>query len=242
VKSLYHPEAKSTTRSAVFAIGAMIRHRKPKHVTAVASSSAPIASGSGSRSGASKTHHDSNAPSSAIIDALISQLLDHVHQGRIFDARSIVMKLNAAEKADPKNCSPNLGSVRHVMEEVLTQSQHVEDLLCELHSDDNWTLAKHKSGVTVHFRREPNSSIHTVRAATTFDHFSPKDFVRFCSLFVETELMHMWFPGHFMQPANVLSWHSKYSKVNSVFAACVVFVVDLVCFHSCIRRPLCMFR
>jgi hypothetical protein len=65
----------------------------------------------------------------------------------------------------------------------------------------------------VHFRREPNSQIHVVRAATTFDNFSPKDFVKFCSLFVETEFMHHWFPGRVMEPATVLSWHSKYSKV-----------------------------
>ncbi len=172
----------------------------------MAASSAPIDSG-----GAKSETHDSDIPSAT--DVLISQLLDHVHQGRIFDARSIVMKLYAAENEDPITCTSNLDSVRHVMEEVVAQSQHVESLLSELHSDDYWTLAKHKSGVTVHFRREPNSSIHTVRAATTFDNFSPKDFVRFCSLFVETELMHLWFPGHFMQPANLLSWHSKYSKV-----------------------------
>ena len=184
----------------------MRRHRKPKTVTVTSSSSAPI-------EGGNSITHTSNAPSSAT-DGLISQLLDHVHQGRIFDARSIVTKLYAAENEDPTHCaSRNLDSIRHIMEEVVTQSQHVESLLSELHSDDNWTLAKHKSGVTVHFRREPNSSIHTVRAATTFDNFTPKDFVRFCSLFVETELMHLWFPGHFMQPANLLSWHSKYSKV-----------------------------
>ena len=172
----------------------------------VAASSVPIDSGS-----AKSKMHDSDIPSAT--DVLISQLLDHVHQGRIFDARSTVMKLYAAENEDHITCTSNLDSVRHVMDEVITQSQHVESLLSELHSDDNWTLAKHKSGVTVHFRREPNSSIHTVRAATTFDNFSPKDFVRFCSLFVETELMHLWFPGYFLQPATLLSWHSKYSKV-----------------------------
>ena len=48
---------------------------------------------------------------------------------------------------------------------------------------------------------------------TTFANFSPKDFIRLCSLFVETELMHRWFPGGIMKPAMVLSWHSKYAKV-----------------------------
>ncbi|KAL7540131.1 hypothetical protein ACHAXR_009898 [Thalassiosira sp. AJA248-18] len=142
------------------------------------------------------------------VEELSSQLREHINQGRIFDARSIVHKLNA-ECNDPGGLKP----VRHLMDEVISQSKHVEDLLHELHSNDDWTLAKQKSGVTVHFRREQNSPIHTVRAATTFDNFSPKDFVRLCSLFVETECMHLWFPGGVMKPANLLSWHSKYSKV-----------------------------
>mmetsp|Transcript_3855 Transcript_3855/g.6941 ORF Transcript_3855/g.6941 Transcript_3855/m.6941 type:complete len:642 (+) Transcript_3855:71-1996(+) len=145
-------------------------------------------------------------------DTLISQLHDHLDQGRIFDARSTVQKLHALESKDPTS-SPKLKPVRHLMEEVVTQSDHVESLLHELHSDDDWTLAKQKSGVTVHYRREPSSPIHTVRAVTTFDNFSPKDFVRLCSLFVETECMHLWFPGGVMKKANLLSWHSKYSKV-----------------------------
>ena len=94
-------------------------------------------------------------------DTLISQLRDHLDQGRIFDARSIVKKLHALESKDPSS-SPKLEPVRHLMEEVITQSDHVESLLHELHSDDDWTLAKQKSGVTVHYRREPSSPIHTV--------------------------------------------------------------------------------
>mmetsp|Transcript_17546 Transcript_17546/g.31733 ORF Transcript_17546/g.31733 Transcript_17546/m.31733 type:complete len:664 (-) Transcript_17546:287-2278(-) len=150
------------------------------------------------------------------IDTLISQLKDHLDQGRIFDARTLVQKLRAFESSSSNDPNPTAkfdDAIQQLMEEVITQSDHVESLLHELHSDDGWMLAKDKSGVTVHYRRDPNSPIHTVRAVTTFDNFSPKDFVRFCSLFVETECMHLWFPGGVMNGANVLSWHSKYSKV-----------------------------
>ena len=164
----------------------------------------------------SATSSSSSSSSSTTIDVLVSQLQDHINQGRIFDAREVVHQLERIEKDDTSTTttsSSKLKVVQHLMDEVLVQSKHVESLLHQLHSDDDWTLAKHKSGVTVHYRKENNSSIHVVRAATTYDNFSPKDFVRFCALFVETEYMHRWFPGRFMEPATVLSWHSKYSKV-----------------------------
>jgi hypothetical protein len=158
----------------------------------------------------------SSSSSSTTIDVLISQLKDHINQGRIFDAREIVHQLVNIEKNDTSTkttTSSKLKGVQHLMDEVIVQSKHVESLLHQLHSNDDWTLANHKSGVTVHYRKEANSNIHIVRATTTYDNFSPNDFVKFCALFVETEYMHLWFPGRIMEPASVLSWHSKYSKV-----------------------------
>lgn len=154
------------------------------------------------------------------IDDLISELKEHMNQGRIFDARTVVHKLQDAEK-EQLHCptTTKLDPIRPLMSEVLTQSTHVEDLLHDLHSNDNWTLAKEKAGVTVHYRREENSPIHLVRAQATFTKFVPKDFVRLCSLFVETECMPLWFPGGIMRKANVLSWHSKYSKVIQLHIA-----------------------
>ncbi|KAL3795378.1 hypothetical protein ACHAW5_005478 [Stephanodiscus triporus] len=195
---------KTTTVSLVLGRN---RRRKPKKVKEAPSFAPPLPDG-----GAKKSTSATSKTASSSADELISQLRDHIDQGRIFDARSIVHKLIGIEIEDPTSSS-NLEPVRHLIEEVIAQSEHVESLLHQLHSDDDWTLAKQRSGVTVHFRREPNSQIHVVRAATTFDNFSPSDFVRFCSLFVETEFMHRWFPGKVMGPATVLSWHSKYSKV-----------------------------
>ena len=155
------------------------------------------------------------------IDSLISQFRESFEQGRIFDARTLVHQIHAFKKEQKKDTDPEkftsiqskLRPLQHLLEETLTQSTHVESLLHDLHSNENWTLAKEKSGVTVHYRREDNSPIHLVRAQANFTNFEPIDFVRLCSLFVETEHMPNWFPGGVMKKANVLSWHSKYSKV-----------------------------
>jgi len=171
----------------------------------------------------------STASSSAVVDYssevelnnLITELSDSVEQGRIFDARKVVHQLEKIEKSNyaaltaygEEQIQRILHPIRPVIQEVLAQSSHVESLLHDLHSNDNWILAKERSGVIIHYRREENSPIHVVRAQAVFKNFEPIDFVRLCSLFVETELMPKWFPGGIMKKANVLSWHSKYSKV-----------------------------
>ena len=149
-----------------------------------------------------------------VISDLTAELNEHVFQGRIFDARSVALKLQRV-KNEVKDASDRakIESVEHVIEEVIEQSEHVKNLLQDLHSDDGWILAKEGKGVKIHYRREEGTSIHTVRAQTQFHNFQPKDFCRLCSLFVETECMPQWFPGRVLKDATVLSWHSKYSKV-----------------------------
>ena len=102
----------------------------------------------------------------AEIDSLISQLREHVEQGRIFEARAAVHKLQVLDSANPTPCSPasQIEAVRHLMHDVLAQADHVDTLLRELYSDDDWTLAKDKAGVRIHYRREANSPIHMVRS------------------------------------------------------------------------------
>lgn len=126
------------------------------------------------------------------LNNLITELSDSVEQGRIFDARKVVHELEKIEKSNyaahtahgEEQIQRKLHPIRPVIQEVLAQSSHVESLLHDLHSNDNWTLAKERSGVTVHYRREENSPIHVVRAQAVFKNFEPIDFVRLCSLFV----------------------------------------------------------
>ena len=158
---------------------------------------------------------DNTSLASRVSD-LTAQLKEHVFQGRIFEARATALKLKSMrnEVSDAAaRTKIDSDSVKHTIEEVLDQAEHVDRLLRDLHSDDGWTLAKDSNGVTIHYRREAGTSIHTVRAATQFRNFEPKDFTKLCSLFVETECMPKWFPGGVMKQADVLSWHSKYSKV-----------------------------
>ncbi len=159
---------------------------------------------------------------------LTTELKEHVFQGRIFDARATALKLkNMRNEVSDAAARTKINSVNHIIEEVLEQAEHVDNLLHDLHSDDGWTLAKESKGVTIHYRREAGTSIHTVRAQTQFHNFEPKDFTKLFSLFVETECMPKWFPGGVMKKADVLSWHSKYSKVVQLHIS-----LDLVPFLS----------
>ena len=151
---------------------------------------------------------------STYVSELTAELNEHAFQGRIFDARDIALKLQSLKKVvSDASARTDIDSVEHIIEEVIEQADHVYNLLHELHSDDGWTLAKEGKGVTIHYRREEGTNIHTVRAQTVFRNFQPNDFSRLCSLFVETESMPLWFPAGVMKKASVLSWHSKYSKV-----------------------------
>jgi hypothetical protein len=156
---------------------------------------------------------DETSITSSVSDLTI-ELKEHVFQGRIFEARVVALKLKSmGNEVSDASARTKIDAIQHIIDEVLDQSSHVDSLLHDLHSDDGWTLAKEGKGVTIHYRREPGTSIHTVRAQTEFHNFEPKDFTKLCSLFVETECMPKWFPGGVMKKADVLSWHSKYSKV-----------------------------
>ncbi|KAL7439991.1 hypothetical protein ACHAXM_012176 [Skeletonema potamos] len=148
------------------------------------------------------------------VSDLAAELNEHVFQGRIFDARVTALKLKSMRnEVSDSSARSKIDCVQHIIEETLDQAEHVDSLLHELHSDDGWTLAKEGKNVVIHYRREPGTSIHTVRAQTEFHNFEPKDFTKLLSLFVETECMPKWFPGGVMKKADVLSWQSKYSKV-----------------------------
>jgi hypothetical protein len=120
---------KTTTVSLV--LGQNRRSRKPKKVKEAPSSAPPLPDG-----GTKKSTSANSKTTSSSADELISQLREHVDQGRIFDARSIVHKLIGIEINDPTSSS-NLEPVRHLIEEVIAQSEHVKSLLHQLHSDDD---------------------------------------------------------------------------------------------------------
>ena len=120
---------------------------------------------------------------------LTAELKEHVKQGRIFDARNTALKLQKVMKTnevEDASGHAKFDSVDHIIEEVIEQAEHVDNLLHDLHSDDGWTFAKEGKGVTIHYRREEGTSIHTVRAQTQFHNFQPRDFARLCSLFVSS--------------------------------------------------------
>mmetsp|Transcript_16984 Transcript_16984/g.37473 ORF Transcript_16984/g.37473 Transcript_16984/m.37473 type:complete len:531 (+) Transcript_16984:194-1786(+) len=146
---------------------------------------------------------------------LIEEMRQHMEQGRIFEARKIGQRLLAREKKPNTSAyyTKKIDPVRGLIDDIYHRAEHVESLLRDLNTDDDWQLAREGKGVTVHFRKDEGSPLHLVRATSVFNNFMPNDFAKLCSLFVETELMHKWFPGGVMKPATLLSWHSKYNKI-----------------------------
>ena len=138
--------------------------------------------------------------STSKVDSLIREMEEHLEQGRIFEARKIGQRLLAREKKSNSSAyySKKIDPVRGVIEDIRLRAEHVESLLRDLNTDDDWQLAREGKGVTVHFRKDEGSPLHLVRATSVFDNFMPNDFAKLCSLFVETELMHKWFPGGVM--------------------------------------------
>lgn len=164
--------------------------------------------------------HFSNDPifsktSTSKTASLIEEMRQHMEQGRIFEARKIGQILLAREKKPNTSAyyTKKIDPVRLLIDDIYHRAEHVESLLNDLNTDDDWQLAREGKGVTVHFRKDEGSPLHLVRATSVFDNFMPNDFAKLCSLFVETELMHKWFPGGVMKPAKLLSWYSKYNKV-----------------------------
>ena len=168
--------------------------------------------------GAPASSHSYNVPivgkasTSKTVSLQIEEMDEHMEQGRIFEARKIGQRLLARE-SNSSAYSKRIDPVRGLIEDINLRAEHVESLLHDLNTDDDWQLAKEGKGVTVHIRKDEGSPLNLVRATSVFDNFTPEDFAKLCSLFVETELMHEWFPGGFMKPAKVLAWYSKYNKI-----------------------------
>ena len=122
---------------------------------------------------------------------------------RILDARLVVDKIGTVESQiglaphgliSPDTCSK--------MEAVVSESDHIRHLLRDLRSDDTWHLVKQtkaEGGITVHYRNEEGSPIHSVKTHTILEGVDATGFVRICSLFLESDLFPLWAPGNIVE-------------------------------------------
>ena len=133
---------------------------------------------------------------------------------RILEARRVVDRIRQTEaKIDfaphglisPDSCAK--------MDEIISESNHIDRILTDLRSDDTWHLVKSRGGVTVHYRNEDGEPIHSVKTHTIIENVDPIGFVRICSLFLESDLLPVWAPHHVIESCDVIASPSKFRQI-----------------------------
>ena len=154
---------------------------------------------------------------SSQLSSLLKEMDELIMIDRILDARSVVDKIRTVESQiglaphgliSPDTCSK--------MEAVVSESDHIRHLLKDLRSDDTWHLVKQtkaEGGITVHYRNEEGSPIHSVKTHTILEGVDATGFVRICSLFLESDLFPLWAPGNIIESSEVLASPSKFRQI-----------------------------
>ena len=157
------------------------------------------------------------ASNSSQLSSLLKEMDELIMIDRILDARSVVDKIRTVESQiglaphgliSPDTCSK--------MEAVVSESDHIRLLLKDLRSDDTWHLVKQtkaEGGITVHYRNEEGSPIHSVKTHTILEGVDATGFVRICSLFLESDLFPLWAPGNIIESSEVLASPSKFRQI-----------------------------
>lgn len=142
---------------------------------------------------------------------LVSQMEEHMALDRILDARKVVDEIQQLSPAIIARLSPKQQEkIKHIVQE----SNHVQELLRDLQSDDGWTLCRSRKGITVHYRNEGKGDpIHAVKTRTILENCRPSDFVHLCSLFAESDLLPLWFPSNVLDSVEMIVEPSKYRQV-----------------------------
>ena len=120
------------------------------------------------------------------VQQLFRDIDAHMALDRILEARKVVDKLPATAVLSRERQT----QVQHIRDE----STQIQEMLHDLKSDEGWTFANKRKGVTVHYRHEEGSSIHTIKTHTILENYTPTDFLYLLSLFLEADLMGKWFP------------------------------------------------
>ena len=133
---------------------------------------------------------------------------------RILDARKVVHRIRETEAkigfAPHGLISPDACAR---MDEIMSESNHIDQLLSDLRSDDAWHLVKSRGGITVHYRNEDGSPIHSVKTHTIIENVDPIGFVRICSLFLESDLLNLWAPHNIIESSDILASPSKFRQI-----------------------------
>lgn len=182
-----------------------------------ASSPATIAIGDPSSPPKRLRRNPAFASNNSQLSSLLREMDELIAIDRILDARLVVDKIRTVESQiglaphgliSPDTCSK--------METVVSESDHIRHLLRDLRSDDTWHLVKQtkaEGGITVHYRNEEGSPIHSVKTHTILEGVDATGFVRICSLFLESDLFPLWAPGNIIESSDVLASPSKFRQI-----------------------------
>lgn len=141
------------------------------------------------------------------LSSLLSEMEQHMALDRILEARKVVDQINQIPNA-------NISSKQQEeMEHIVHESNHVEELMHDLQSDNGWTLCRSRNGITVHYRNEKGDPIHAVKTHTVLENYGPTDFVHLCSLFAESDLLPLWFPANVLDSVELIVEPSKYRQI-----------------------------
>lgn len=156
-----------------------------------------------------KKRRRQEAPQQDELEELLLELEAHMALDRILEARKVVDQIQAKTSSVEKISRKRQEEMQHVIDE----SDHVMDMLRDLKSNEGWILSSHRKGITVHYRHEEGTSIHSVKTHCILQDFTPTDFLHLCCLFAEMDLLPKWFPNHILDSVNMLAVPSKYRYV-----------------------------
>lgn len=192
----------------------LTKRRRKKNAAAAAAAvdtnapSSPPKSLRNSPTSASTTQYASE------LSSLLKEMDELIALDRILDARKVVDQIRDTEAKigfsphgliSPDACAK--------MDEILSESNHIDHLLSDLRSDDTWHLVKSRGGITVHYRNEEGSPIHSVKTHTILENVDPIGFVRICSLFLESDLFPVWAPHNIIESCDILASPSKFRQI-----------------------------
>lgn len=129
----------------------------------------------------------------ASLEKLFVEMEEHMALDRIIEARAVVDRIRSSPfYVSSSRVSPQ--RERRILH-IVRESDHITDMLRDLQTDDGWTFANERRGVTVHYRHHDGSAVHTVKTHTILENYGPKEFLYLISLFLEADLMWKWFPN-----------------------------------------------
>ena len=124
-----------------------------------------------------------------ILERLYAEMEQHMALDRIMEARRVVDEIQSFPRS-PLRTRERQEKVNHIVQE----SNHITEMLRQLQTNDGWTFANERKGITVHYRHEEGSAVHTIKTHAILENYTATEFLYLISLFLEADLMWKWFP------------------------------------------------